>query len=61
MKTILDDKTKFIKLGTIDSADLNVKIEKAFQLKLRNRFTKGHFSKDLYESIRPTKTKCPKL
>ena len=35
MNAILDDKSKFIKLGLIEKADSTVKIEKAFQKKLR--------------------------
>ena len=44
MNTILDDKAKFVKLGTTDTADSTVKIERVFQLKLRKWFSKGYFS-----------------
>ena len=61
MKTILDDKSKFIMLGPVEKADSTVKIEKAFQQKLRSWFVKGYISQDVYESIRPTGSQCPKL
>ena len=60
MDTILEEKTKFIKLGPVDKAVSTTKIEKAFQEKLRSWFVNGYFPKDLYESIRPTGSQCPK-
>ena len=61
MNAILDDKSKFIKLGPVEKADSTVKIEKAFQQKLRSWYVKGFISQDVYESIRPTGSQCPKL
>ena len=61
MNAILDDKTKFVKLGTTDTSDSTVKIERAFQLKLRKWFSKGYISKDVYDTIRPTGSQCLKL
>ena len=57
----LDDKSKFIKLGPIEKADLTVKIEKVFQKKLRSWYIKGFISQDVYKFIRPTGSQCPKL
>ena len=61
MDDILVDKDKFIKLGPFKNYDSTVKIERAFQLKLRSWFAKGLISKVLYESVRPSGSQCPKL
>ena len=61
MKAILNDKTKFLELGSVDKCDSTSKIERAYQLKLRKWFTKGFLSKEVYELIRPTGSKFPKL
>ena len=61
MYDISEDKDKFIKLGPFERFDSTVKIERAFQLKLRGWYAKGYISKDLYESVRPSGSQCPKL
>ena len=61
MNAVLDDKEKFIKLGPTDDFDSTVKIERAFQNKLRNWHTKGYISQDVYEFVRPVGSQCPKL
>ena len=38
-----------------------MKIERAFQLKLRKWFSKGYFPKYVNDTIRPTGSQCPKL
>ena len=41
MNTILDDKTKFVKLGTTDTSESTVKIKRAFSIKTKKMVFKG--------------------
>ena len=61
MMVILNDSSKFLKLGQIDKFDHTSKIESSIQRKLRNWFSKGLISKEVYESTRPIGSQRPKL
>ena len=41
IKVVLNDKTKFLELGSVEKFDSTAKTEQAYQLKLRNWFVKG--------------------
>ena len=51
VNTILDDKTKYVKLGATDTGDPAVKIEIASKLKLRKWIAKGYSHEDVYDTI----------
>ena len=61
MKAVFNDKTKFSELRSVNKFDSISKTEQAYQLKLRNWFTKGFLSKYVYELIRATGSQCHKL
>ena len=61
MMVILNDSSKFLKLGQIDKFDHASKIENSLQRKLRSWFVKGLISKEVYESTRPIGSQRPKL
>ena len=61
MMVILNDSSKFLKLGQIDKFDHTSKIENSIQRKLRSWFVKGLISKEVYESTRPIGSQRPKL
>ena len=61
MMVILNDKSKFLKLGEVDKFDHTSKIENSVQRKLRCWFSKGLISKETYELTRPIGSQRPKL
>ena len=61
MMVILNDKSKFFKLGQIDKFDHTSKIENNIQRKLRSWYSKGSISKEIYELTRPIGSQRPKL
>ena len=61
MMVILNDKSKYLKLGQIDKFDHTSKIENSIQRKLRSWYSKGLISKETYELTRPIGSQRPKL
>ena len=61
MGYILDDKTKFFNMGSVDQHDNTAKTEQKLQKRLLDLVNQKILTRDIYDRIRPTGSQRPRM
>ena len=61
MDNIIDDKTKFLNMGSVDQHDNTAKTEQKLQKRLLDVVNQKILTRDIYDRIRPTGSQRPRM
>ena len=61
MGNILEDKTKFLNMGSVNLHDNTAKNEQKLQKRLLDLVNQNILARDVYDRIRPTGSQCPRI
>ena len=61
MGNILNDKTKFLNMGSVDQHDNTAKTEQKLQTRLLGLVNQTILTRDIYDQILPTGSQCPRM